>query len=142
RLISHHQILVRHVFRRVEEIARMSDDHFVAAGQLDRSIQNVERFRLAVVHVQRSADSRGVRYLNEAEARVSRAGPGDDADFTAPPPSERLPLTGSNDDSCSRTERCIQLAHGHNEFLPFAVAALWAAEQNYTKQGSSIQSSE
>src|SRR5690348_6149101 len=121
----------------------MSDDFFSTAGQLDRSLKNIEPFCLAVVHVQWSAGSRRVRYLNNAERPVSRVGSGDDADFASRPPRERLPLTGSHDDG-SGTDRCLQLGHGHDELLPllFLKVTSWVAEQNYKDPGSSSQSSE
>lgn len=118
RLIPHNHVLVRHVLRRVEKVPRMRDHLLGAAGQLDRSLQNVERFRLAVVHVQRSTDSRRVRDLNHAERSVRRAGSGNDPDPASRPPPQCLSFTRSHDDG-SGTGRCLQLAHGHDELPPF-----------------------
>src|SRR6185437_16494158 len=66
-LVALNRVLMRYVFRRVDEVAGMADHSLLAAGQFHRSLENIERFRLPVMYVKGRAAAWRLSCLYDAE---------------------------------------------------------------------------
>src|SRR6185437_13299521 len=99
RLLAHHRVRVRDVLRRVDEVAGRGGQRAPAAGQLDLAVDDVERFRLAVMDVERRRGPGRLERLDDAEGAVGRGGGREDADLAGRAPADRRALACA-DDGC------------------------------------------
>ncbi len=102
---------MRHVFRRVDEVAGACRERLVAAGELDRPVHDVEALGLAVMHVQRRSAARLLDRLDDAERPFGRVSPREHPDLACRSPFDGRALAGP-DDCCVHCSSLVVVVVG------------------------------